>query len=154
MRFQPVRARRGGVINMTSLIDMMFLLVIFILLAARFEPQSGVKVALPGGGTPMEASRKTLTMTLFVTEDHQLFLGEEPVTLATLPARLRALRERLQAEEGEGANPVLVVYGDRDFRFGFFTELMDATRAAGQTTMNFRTRAPTPGTESNAPPSP
>lgn len=139
MRFNAAGKRRGAVISMTPLIDMMFLLVIFILIVARFEPDAGVKVNLPSGAAPLDTPRKA--MSLFVTRDREVFLEDRPVTTAEFPERLKDLRAAIQAEEGADSNPVLVIYGDRETDYGFVTELIIAARQAGQTSVSLKTRA-------------
>ena len=46
MKFVASRKTRAPVINLTSLIDVIFLLVIFLLLVAKFEPYGSVPVTL------------------------------------------------------------------------------------------------------------
>ena len=122
---------------MTSLIDMMFLLVIFVLVAARFEPSTGLKVTLPPGGQPLETSSRPLTV--FATRDAEIFLEEDPVTLEDFSEVLAGHRARFMAENG-GDEPVLLIYGDQQAPWGLATELIQAARRAGQSQFNIRTR--------------
>ena len=88
-RRSRARARRGGTkadINMNSLIDLTFiLLVVFIVTLPTLEQT--IKVALPvGKAQKQDEKKKNFSITIDSTS--RLFLGETPVTLDDLKARL------------------------------------------------------------------
>ena len=122
---------------MTSLIDLMFLLVIFVLVAARFEPSTGLKIVLPSGQEPVEAPPRPLTV--FVTRDSGIFLEDQPVALEDFLAAFSERRASALAVSGE-APPSMVIYGDRDAPWGLGTELLELARRAGQANIVIRTR--------------
>lgn len=72
--------------NMTPMIDVVFLLIIFFLVASHFTRQeTSMEVDLPkiNGGDPVrdDAQRRVI---LNVVEENQLFLGSMPVKLENL----------------------------------------------------------------------
>ena len=88
-RRSRARARRGGTkadINMNSLIDLTFiLLVVFIVTLPTLEQT--IKVALPVGKAQKQDEKKK-NFSITIDSTGKLFLGETPVTMEDLKARL------------------------------------------------------------------
>ncbi len=88
-RRSRARARRGGTkadINMNSLIDLTFiLLVVFIVTLPTLEQT--IKVALPVGKAQKQDDKKK-SLSITVDSTGKLFLGETPVVMEDLKARL------------------------------------------------------------------
>ena len=88
-RRSRARARRGGSkadINMNSLIDLTFiLLVVFIVTLPTLEQT--IKVALPVGKAQKQDEKKK-NFSITIDSTGKLFLGETPVTMEDLKARL------------------------------------------------------------------
>ena len=51
MNFRPEKSGRGLIINVTSLIDVMFLLLIFFMVTSTFRNQPAVNLVLPRSAT-------------------------------------------------------------------------------------------------------
>lgn len=136
MKFNVGRRSGGGVINLTPLIDCMFLLVIFIMLAARFEPEGGIPVDLPQARSG--EARKVESINLTVTADGRVFLEQEEVPVDDLEARIIAAR----TERGDpsGDEVVLVVNGDKEAHHGAVVAALDAAARAKQKKVTIRTR--------------
>lgn len=132
MAFSEPRRNRAPVINITSLIDVMFLLVIFVLLSAKFEREVGVPVDLPKGEADAEARKKSYALTL--TDDGRMYLDEEQVALEELSDRVRAKRAAL------GGDPVLVVRADEAARVGHLYPALELVRAGGQFKIDLKGR--------------
>jgi len=137
MHFAP-RRRSSASINLTPLIDMMFLLVIFILVASRFEPDSGLALELPrtrteGGGQSSAAPER---VTVTVTKEGEVFIDREQVTVDEFEARLRKAREGMEAG---GEEPLLVVRGDVAARHGLVVEVLAAASRVGQKKISIST---------------
>lgn len=94
---REVRRRR---ISMTSLVDVIFLLLLFFMLTSTFTRFSEVELAAGGAaGADPEA------------QPHFLQLGPDRLTLDGAPVALDALAAVL-SREGEGPSPVLVALRD------------------------------------------
>lgn len=129
MRFVRERARRGAIINITSLIDVMFLLVIFVLLSAKFEPEGGIAVDLPKGKS-IEVP-KTKTFDLVITHDFRLYLQKEPVEWSNLRQAIEKARSSLE-------DPVLIIRADKTVPWEKIVLATDDAKLAGQTKINFK----------------
>ena len=79
-------------IGLTPLIDVVFILLIFVILAANFDRIKGLKVALPKASTKQVAPTKTLQIT--ITEAGKLYLGEKAIQETQLLPQLRILRKK------------------------------------------------------------
>ena len=136
MRFTTGKKTRGLMaVNVTPLIDLMFLLVIFILIAAQFEPDAGISLDLPRGGSETPAEPKTWR--LAITRDGQVLFERQPVDPDDLAQVIAAARAEAEAR---GEDPVLAVYADRDAPYGEVAHALDAAKRAGQQRIAFPMR--------------
>jgi len=91
--FRPRRQRRRASLNLTSLIDVLFLLLIFFMLTSTFRRSGEMKLELPSSSTsnPSVASDQRDFIEVVLTEEGQLFVNDEPVTSEQAPQVLRRL---------------------------------------------------------------
>lgn len=121
MQFRSKPKKRIS-INITSLVDVLFLLLIFFIVSSTFLEQPGMKLDLPESSGV--ESVKVEGFTIFITADGALFLNEDPVTMDALPKALEDIASRVN-EKG------LVIKGDEGVRYGIVVKVMDAARNAG-----------------------
>jgi biopolymer transport protein ExbD len=118
------RSRRKRVnINITSLIDILFLLIIFFVVTSTFLEQSGMRLDLPSveNAEPTEVRELVLSM----DAAGQIRLGNDEVSLAGLR---QALAGRMQ-ETGGGR--MLVIRADRGAQHGDVVRVMDIAKQVG-----------------------
>lgn len=132
MRLGQPRRGRAPVINVTSLIDVLFLLVIFVLVASKFEPEAGVAVDLPQAAASPARARPA-SYDLVITHDGTLYLQKDRIAEEDLALRVRSLR-------GEMDDPVLVLHVDRAAPSGVTVRVLGILRSAGQAKLDFRTK--------------
>ncbi|MFZ5774867.1 MAG: ExbD/TolR family protein [Thermodesulfobacteriota bacterium] len=108
-------------IQMTSLIDMVFLLLIYFLLTSSFVSREGVDVQLPRVSSEFGAKEERLIVV--VDKDGRFLLEERPLDEAGL---LAALRNRLRGEP----EPV-IVNADRRVVYDRVMQAMDIAEQAG-----------------------
>ena len=137
MKFIPQRRSTSSVISLTPLIDCMFLLVVFIMVVARFEPGSGIEVDLPKARTGA-SQEKPENIGVTVTADGKIFMDKEEVAPEDLERRI--VEARTAAGDPEGKDVVLVVYGDKDAHHGRVVEVLDAAARTKQQKVTIRTR--------------
>jgi biopolymer transport protein ExbD len=122
-------------LNLTSLIDVMFLLVIFFAVSTTFRIHPGLSVKLPEASSERIAEeRKTLQGVL--TQDGAIVLDGEPVSRADL---LDVLRDK------QKVSPVsmFILEADERAMHGQVVELMDAARQVGIPRLAIATRPKT-----------
>jgi biopolymer transport protein ExbD len=121
MQFRTAPKRRV-IINITSLIDVLFLLLIFFIVSSTFLEQPGMKLDLP------QTSRKEVVQmegyTLYIMSDGSMYINEESVNLETLPDQLKAIAPAVE-EKG------LILKADEGVRYGLVVEIMDIAKQSG-----------------------
>lgn len=125
------RRRRGARLEMTSLMDVMFLvLVFFVYCIFDMTVHKGVKVDLPNAAG---ADEKGERIVLTIGADDSLQLNGEPTTRAAVVAKVKdlfAVDMRL---------PVLIS-GDRQSSLGTGIEILSDLKAAGVEKVSFQVR--------------
>jgi len=122
MKFVPAKSGRGVIINVTSLIDVMFLLLIFFMVSSTFKSQPAIDLSLPRSASAQET---TVTPTVvYLTRDGRLFLDDELMDPDTILTRLR----QLQAASGEDR---IVLRADEHAEHGAVVDLIDLIKQAG-----------------------
>ncbi|MEE9200517.1 MAG: biopolymer transporter ExbD [Candidatus Brocadiales bacterium] len=122
MAFRSRRAVNYS-INIASLIDVLFLLLLFFVVTSSFVEQPNIKLDLPRTSNAETSKFEGLTLT--ITRDSRLFLGQRAVGIGELGVLLRS------RAEASGAEPVLVLRADRDVPYGVVVAVMDVARGAG-----------------------
>jgi biopolymer transport protein ExbD len=108
--------------NITPLIDMVFILLIFFAVNASFVKEAGVEIERPSARTA-EIQQKANIM-IAVTSNDEVWIDRQRVD----PRSVRGHVERLHAENPEGA---VVILADDDSKTGLVIEVLDQTRLAG-----------------------
>jgi biopolymer transport protein ExbD len=108
--------------NITPLIDMVFILLIFFAVNASFVKESGVEIERPSARTA-ELQQKANIM-IAVTANDEVWIDRQRVD----PRSVRGHVERLHAENPEGA---VVILADDASKTGLVIEVLDQTRLAG-----------------------
>lgn len=110
------------VINITSLVDVIFLLLIFFMVTSSFVEQPNIKLELPS--TRHSEVSKIENTVLTIARDGQLFLQDKPVDKESLKKELR----RVILDTGD---EVLVLKADKFVPYGMVVDIMDAVKGAG-----------------------
>ena len=103
-------------INITSLIDVLFLLLIFFLVSSTFVEQPGMKIDLPK--TSKRESFRTEGYTLYISKEGRMFLNDEKISFDDLPKRLKSISKGL-GDKG------IVLKADEKSRYGIVVQVMD-----------------------------
>jgi biopolymer transport protein ExbD len=129
------RQRRSEVteLNMASLIDMIFILLIFFLVTTSFVKEAGVEVQRPIASSA-ESKEKT-NMVLVVTHEGTIYAEGRTIDIRSV----RAYMERFLAETPKGS---VVIAADKDSRTGTVIQVLDACRLAGVKNVSVAARRP------------
>ncbi|MFP6582910.1 MAG: biopolymer transporter ExbD [Candidatus Hydrogenedentota bacterium] len=120
--FGATGRKRKPSINITSLIDVMFLLLIFFMVSSTFKDDEAIEITLPRAGT---GSAQSLDYTeIVVTQDGVYRMGEAVVEEDALRAHLTAL-----IESDPDAKVVLSADADADWQP--IVSAIDILRKAG-----------------------
>ncbi len=109
-------------INMSPMVDMTFLLLIFFLVTTTFVKESGVEVNRPVASTT-EAKENT-NIVIGVTKDGLIYIENQIIDVRSVRSRM----ERFKSEMPEGN---VVITADKESLFGVAIEVLDQVRLAG-----------------------
>jgi len=130
MLYRPSRRDRSIIVDLSPLIDVVFLLVIFLLVSTRFVDDGGLDLALPGSKSRSEAVVENLT--LYIDKAGIVYLDDTPQERAGLES---AVRTRLEDFE----NKMVVLRVDKNVPHGQVVDVMDAAKTAGASGLTFAT---------------
>jgi len=117
--------RRGGKgmeINMSPLIDMVFLLLIFFVVTTSFVKETGIDVQRPTAATA-EMKEKGNVL-IGVTQDGLVFLDRKQIDVRSVQAHMA----RVLSENPESS---VVIVADTQSHTGIVIQVMDQCRLAG-----------------------
>ena len=109
-------------INLTPLIDMVFILLIFFVVTSSFVKESGIEVSRPTAQSAERQERGNIIIS--VTKNGEIWIDRRKVDINALRANV----ERLHAENPEGS---VIVASDRDARTEVLVQALDQARLAG-----------------------
>ena len=115
------RKRKRPAINITSLIDVMFLLLIFFMVSTTFAEHPGIKLELPSATTAEPSKLEPLTLT--IDKKGSMFLNDMPVKEKELRARLEEMAKK--------PDSTLVLKADKVVPYGYVITAMDISRQSG-----------------------
>ena len=109
-------------VNMTPMLDVVFIMLIFFVVTASFMKESGVDVSRPKAAT---AEHKELGhIFVGITENDEIWIDKRRIDIAAGSAHIR----RLHAENPEAG---VVIQADKNARAGLLVRVIDRARAAG-----------------------
>ncbi len=112
----------ASALNITPLIDMVFILLIFFAVNASFVKEAGVEIERPSARTAQ--TKQQANIMIAVTENGEVWVDRQRVD----PRSVRGHVERLHAENPEGS---VVILADDSSRTGLVIEVLDQARLAG-----------------------
>ena len=124
-------------VNLTPLIDVVFILLIFFMVSTTFQRESEIKIELPeASGDPVE-ERKDL-LEIVIDADGHYFIDEEQV----VNTELVTLKKAIQKFLGEQRDLPVVIRADRTTPYEAVIRAMDATAQLGLVNMSLATSQP------------
>ncbi len=106
-------------LNMTSLIDVLFILIIFFAVSSTFLEQPGIELELPKAESA--ESYTTQKVILYIDKDNNLFLNDQIISVNTVIKEIKKLG-KLSEEQS------IVLKADTQVEHGKIIEIMDILR--------------------------
>jgi biopolymer transport protein ExbD len=124
MRTRHSRRQSGGIaeINMTPLIDMVFILLIFFIVTTSFVKETGVDVNRPTAKTAVKKERANILVS--IKSNGEIWMDKRQIDRRAVRANV----ERMHAENPEGS---VIILADEEAKTGLLIEVMDQARLAG-----------------------
>ncbi|NIN36004.1 MAG: biopolymer transporter ExbD [Gammaproteobacteria bacterium] len=111
-------------VNLTPLIDMVFILLIFFLVTASFTKEAGIEVDRPSAQTAVRQEASNLVIA--IDKNNEIWVENRNIDIRTI----RAYVEQQQAQNPEGS---VIILADKDSRAGMTVDVLDQVRLAGVT---------------------
>ncbi len=124
-------------IDMTPMVDVAFLLLIFFMSTTQFKPPEAVAVNLPASSSEIHVPDSG-TIVLTVTQAGEIFISSSQGldAEAVAPADLM---DAIVSWRSQYPSAVVIVKGDRDAAFGAMVDVMDTLAASKTLRFNLMT---------------
>ncbi len=121
MRRAREREQEESEVNLTPMLDVVFIMLIFFIVTASFVKEAGIDVSRPPAATAERKERGNIMVA--ITANDQIWIDRRQVD----PRAMRANLERLHAENPQGS---VVIQADEASKNGLLVQVMDAARLA------------------------
>jgi biopolymer transport protein ExbD len=109
-------------INMTPMLDVVFILLIFFIVTASFVKEAGIEVNRPEAATAVKKERANILVA--ISDTGEIWINKRQVDVRAVQANI----ERLKAENPQGT---VVIQADKKATTDVLIKVMDSARAAG-----------------------
>lgn len=109
-------------INMTPMLDIVFIMLIFFIVTAVFVKEAGVEINKPEA--EMASEQPKVSILIAITSNNQVWVNRKEVDVKAV----RSIVEKLHSENPKGT---VSVQADEKAKAGTTLEVMKAVRAAG-----------------------
>ncbi len=136
MNFGASRLREAPEISLTSLIDVVFTLIIFFVITTTFDERSALKLELPEATRSLQAAPQD-PLIVVVDGDGRYFVGSNEV----LKRDSDSLRAAIEATAGENRDRQVILRGDARASHQSVITALDAIGKAGFSRISIATAA-------------
>jgi biopolymer transport protein ExbD len=120
--FQNLVEDEEATIDMTPMLDVVFIMLIFFIVTATFVKEAGIDVNRPDAATAVSKPRATILVA--ISDKGEIWINKRKVDERAVQANI----ERLRAENPQGS---VVIQADKEANVDKLIKVMDAARAAG-----------------------
>lgn len=126
------RSDEDSDINLTPMLDVVFIMLIFFIVTATFIKQAGIDVLRPEAQTG--EAKPTVSVLVAISGNGDIWIDKKRVEATAVRAHI----ERIHAENPKGG---LVIQADRDAKSEKLMAVLNAARGAGLTEVAISTEA-------------
>ena len=142
MKLERIKRRSGGtlVLEITPLIDVVFLLLIFFMLATSFDERSAFKIDLPKS-TAAKTKSTLKEVQVLVDKEKNVYLrytdnsGKSQNEKLDLASFVSVVSEKLNNSESKD----VIISADKDIDYGYIVEIMSLLKESGASAINIDT---------------
>ncbi|OIO73304.1 MAG: hypothetical protein AUJ57_04705 [Zetaproteobacteria bacterium CG1_02_53_45] len=133
MQFEGTR-RSGQAPNLTPLIDIVFLLLVFFMLTAHFVQDEGLPIELPEAVSAISLNENK-PLEVVISESGEISIADKPIAIDVLSQQLSTLLAGRDEKR-------VVIRGDTGVKLGDSVVVIDAARRAGASGVDIVTEQP------------
>lgn len=115
-------AEDEGNVDLTPMLDVVFIMLIFFIVTATFVKETGVEVNRPQANTAEQKNNPSVLIA--IRDDNSIWIDQRRIDIRSVRANI----ERLHAENPQGS---VVIQADQDANVKRLVAVMDASRQAG-----------------------
>ncbi|MBD3671146.1 MAG: biopolymer transporter ExbD [Gammaproteobacteria bacterium] len=135
MNIRPSRRREDPDVNLTPLIDVVFLLLIFFMVSTTFTQESEISIELPQAAGETQVEQKTV-IEISIDAQGRYYVNQKQL----INTQLTTLKRALQTQAGSEKEPRLILSADRRTPHEAVVRAMDAARQLGFVELTFATQ--------------
>lgn len=135
MNLRPGRHREDPDVNLTPLIDVVFLLLIFFMVSTTFTQESEISIELPQASGKATKDEKRL-IEISIDAQGRYFINQQQLINTQLLTLMRAMQNQV----GTVKSPKLIISADRRTPHEAVVKAMDAARQLGYLHLTFATQ--------------
>jgi len=109
-------------IDITPMLDVVFIMLIFFIVTATFIKESGIEVNRPSAATATKQEKANILVA--IGANNQIWIDRRQVDIRSVRPNI----ERLHAENPQGS---VVIQADKESKTDTLIQVMDAARSAG-----------------------
>ena len=137
MNFQRGRNREEPEINLIPMIDVLLVILIFLMVTTTYAQFSGLQINLPQAASETNNKASVLINVSIDATEHYA-INSHVIAFTDVNKLASDLRRAI----GEAKDPVLAINADARTPHQAVVNVMEAARAAGITSVTFKTEAP------------
>lgn len=122
MRRSHVQQEEEAEINITPMLDIVFIMLIFFIVTATFVRETGIDVTRPDAQTAEQQQRPPILIA--INEEGEIWFDKRRIDA-------RAVRANIERALAENPEAGVVIIADREAKTGLLVEVMDEARLAG-----------------------
>ena len=134
MNFRPERKEELE-LNITPLVDVVFLLLIFFMVSTTFERKSEINISLPNS-TEVMKEVNTDILTVAIDAQERIYINDVPL----VNSQLSTIREVLSQNVDGKNEPMIVISADANATHQIVVKVLDAARQLSLTRITFSTQ--------------
>ena len=122
-------------VNITPLIDVVFLLLIFFMVSTTFQRESEITIELPeSSGDVAESNKKVIEIS--IDNQGRYFVNQRRIKNKDI----KTLKEAISITRGDSKKPKLIISADKMTPHQSVVRAMDAARQLGLVNLTFATK--------------
>ncbi|MBI1421883.1 MAG: biopolymer transporter ExbD [Gammaproteobacteria bacterium] len=126
-------------VNITPLIDVVFLLLIFFMIATTFKKDAQIEIDLPKA-TGQQVKKQGFEVEISIDSLGRYFVNNRRLR----DSKIETLKLAIKQTVGDNKNPHIIINSDKDTTYQSVMTAMDAVRQSGMNRFSLTVKQPTP----------
>jgi len=123
MRKKRGRKQDEAEVNMTPMLDIVFIMLIFFIVTATFIRESGLDVTRPSEPPPEKEIKSARPILIQINKTNDIYVDRRSIDI-------RSVRANVERKRAEEPNAAVIIQAERGARTGVLVQVMDQAREA------------------------